>query len=124
MRLRTVLLAAAAASLAACATEQSASTSSGEERDCFRAQSVSGYSAVDEHSVRIRVGASRSYTMHTNWNVNDLDWTQAIALRSDNSWICTGNVFGQVEVTGGSLGRTYPIQTITRDPDPPGQDGS
>ena len=124
MRFRTVLLAAAAAGLAACATEQSASMTPAEGRDCFRAQSVSGYSAVDENSVRIRVGASRSYTMHTNWNVNDLDWTQAIALRSDSSWICTGNVFGQVEVTGGSLGRTYPIQTITRDPDPPGQEGS
>jgi hypothetical protein len=124
MRLRTVLLAATAAGLAACATEQSASTEPRENRDCFQSRSVSGFSVVDEHNVRISVGASRSYTMHTNWNVNDLDWTQAIALRSDSSWICTGNVFGQVEVTGGSLGRTFPIQTITRDPDPAGQVGS
>jgi hypothetical protein len=124
MRIRTVLLAAAAASLAACATEQSASTNPSADRDCFRANSVSGYSVIDEHNVRVRVGPSRSYTMHTNWNVNDLDWTLAIALRSDNGWVCTGNVFGQVELVGGTLGRTFPIQTVTRDPPPPGQEGS
>ena len=124
MRFRTILLAAAAVTLTACATEQSASMTPAEDRDCFRAQSVSGYTVVDDHNVRVSVGANRHYTMHTSWNVNDLDWTQAIVLESDSSWICTGNVFGQVEVTGGALGRSFPIQTVTRDPDPPGQEGS
>ena len=124
MRVRTLLLAAAAAGLAACATAQSASMTPSEGRDCFHADSVSGFSVIDDHNVGISVGASRRYTMHTDWDVSDLDWTQAITLRSDSSWICTGNVFGQVEVTGGSLNRSFPIQTITRDPDPPGQVGS
>lgn len=123
MIVRASLFAAALLGLAACATPSDSAGLSG-ERDCFHAQSVSGYSVVDDHNVRVRVGPSRSYTLHTSWNVNDLDWTQAIALRSDNSFICTGNAFGRVELIGGQQGRTFPIQTITRDPDPPGQTGS
>jgi hypothetical protein len=129
MRINTALLAAAALSLAACATaeqtsEQTAAMTPGEGRDCFRAASVSGYSVVDDHNIRVHVGPNRSYTMHTTWNANELDWTLSIALRSDTGWICTGRVLGAVEITGGTMGRTYPIQTVTRDPDPPGQQGS
>jgi hypothetical protein len=79
---------------------------------------------IDDHNIRVRVG-SRSYTMYTSWNANDLDWTNVLALRSDTGWICTGNVRGSVEVTGGQTpARTYPINTVTRDPDAPGQQGS
>jgi len=126
MRIRTALLAAAAAGLAACTptTTDTASMTPSEGRDCFRAESVSGYEIIDDHNIRVRIGPSRSYTLHTTWNANDLDWTQTIALRSDTGWICTGNVFGAVDVTGGTMGRTYPIQTVARDPDPPGQVGS
>lgn len=124
MRLRSVLAATAIIGLAACATpEQSAETPS-EGRDCFRAETVSGYEVIDDHNIRVRVGPSRTYTMHTSWNVNDLDWTNALALRSDTGWICTGNTRGGVEVTGGQLHRTYPIQSVTRDAPPPGQEGS
>lgn len=124
MRLRYWLAAAGLVGLAACATaEQSAETPSA-GRDCFRAESVSGYETVDDHNIRVRVGPGRSYTMHTSWNVNDLDWTNSLALRSDTGWICTGNTRGSVEVTGGQMQRTYPIQSITRDPPPPGQEGS
>lgn len=128
MRIRTALLAAAAIGLAACATpeqdsQQTAMTPS-EGRDCFRAASVSGYSIVDDNNIRVHVGPARSYTMHTTWNARDLDWTLQLALRSDTGWICTGRVRGAVEITDGTLARTYPIETVTRDPDPPGQQGS
>jgi hypothetical protein len=126
MRFSTLFVASALAALAACATTQSedASTTPAGGRDCFRAEQASGYETIDDHNVRVRIGPSRSYTLHTSWNVNDLDWTQSLALHSDTGWVCTGNVFGSVEVTGGTMHRTYPIQTITRDPPPPGQEGS
>jgi hypothetical protein len=123
MRFSTLLVALTA--LGACTTtEQQAGTTPAEGRDCFRAQQASGYEMIDDHSVRVRVGPSRSYTLATDWNVRDLDWTLHITLHSDNGWICTGNVFGRVELTGGTLRRNYPIQTVTRDPPPPGQEGS
>lgn len=126
MRLKAAFVTAALA-VAACATpEQSAENMTPSEgRDCFRAASVNGYEIIDDHNIRIRIGANRTYTMNTNWNAGDLDWTTAIVLRSDTGWVCTGRVLGQVEVSGGALGQTYPINTITRDPEPPAdQQGS
>jgi hypothetical protein len=123
MRLPALLFTAAAFALSACETTGATSADSAGS-DCFRAEQASGYSVIDDHNIRVSVGPSRSYTLHTDWNANDLDWTQSLALRSDNGWICTGNALGRVEVTGGALGRTYPIRTITRDPPPPGQEGS
>jgi hypothetical protein len=125
MRFRTTLLAAAAIGLSACATEQSASMTPGADRDCFNASSVNGYEIIDDHNIRVRVSTRRTYTMTTSWNASDLDWSQAIALRSNTGWICTGNARGNVEVTGGTFNRTFPIDTITRDPEPPSdQQGS
>jgi hypothetical protein len=125
MKFTPLLLGAAALALSACTTAdqtQDDPTSAG--RDCFRAEQAAGYEVVDDHNIRVRVNPSRSYTLHTTWNANDLDWTTTLALHSDTGWICTGNARGSVEVTGGTLNRTYPIQSITRDPPPPGTEGS
>jgi hypothetical protein len=127
MRFNALILAAAAAGLAACTTAEGGtqSASAPANRDCFNAASVNGYEIVDEHNIRVRVSTRRTYTMTTSWNANDLDWSNAIALRSTSGWICTGNARGVVEVTGGTFNRTFPIDTITRDPEPPSdQQGS
>jgi hypothetical protein len=122
--IRSALLAATALALSACASAgETASNTPPSERDCFRSESVSGYSVVDEHNIRVTVGARRTYTLSTNWNVNDLDWSNAIALRSPTGWICQGPTPG-LEVTGGRPPRTFPIQSVTLDPPPPGQEGS
>ena len=123
MKLAPLFVAVSALAISACTTTQTASTnpSSG---DCFRAEQASGYSVVDDHNIRVRVNPSRSYTLHTTWNANDLDWTTRLALHSDTGWVCTGDTRGGVEVTGGTLHRTYPIQSITRDPPEPGTEGS
>jgi hypothetical protein len=112
--LRTLLIAGAAIGLSACATGTEAARADG--RDCFHADEVSGYSVIDDHHVGIRVGANRNYVLETNWNVRGLDWGNAIALRSDMSWICTGENLG-VRVTGGDPVRTYWIQSVSRGPD-------
>jgi len=123
MRIAASIMALAALALGACTTPVSSTTPS-EGRDCFRAADANGYAIIDDHNIRVRVSPSRSYTLTTNWNANDLDWTQVIALRSDSGWICTGSGLG-VEITGGEPRRTYPIDRITRDPEPPAdQQGS
>lgn len=113
--LRTTMIAAALA-LSACASTGDTQTASAGERDCFFSNSVSGYNIIDDHHIRVSAGASRSYILETNWNARDLDWTQAIALRSSTGSICTGNGLG-VEVIGGEPQRTYPITSITREPE-------
>lgn len=113
----------AALALAGCATQEGTQTTA-TERDCFRAEDVNGYSIIDNHNIGVRVGASRNYILSTTWNARDLDWTQAIALRSSTSYICTGNGLG-VEVIGGEPRRNYPITSVTRAPtDEPAPTGS
>lgn len=113
---RTFLALAAAAALSACATQPGDQAAAPEGRDCFNSNSVSGFSYIDENHIRVTVGANRDYILTTMFNARDLDWTQAIALRSTTSWICTGNGLG-VEVIGGQMHRTYPITSIERAPE-------
>jgi hypothetical protein len=119
----------AAALLATACTSDGAQTASAApaagDRDCFAASAVSGFSFVDNHHVRLSVGPSRDYILTTTWNARDLDWTQAIALRSSSNFICTGNGLG-VEVVGGPNHQTYPITGIARAPEasPPAPQGS
>ncbi len=125
MRVNAVFLTAAILALSACETaSQDGADAANAGRDCFRAEQASGYSIIDEHNIRVNVGPSRSYTLHTTWNANNLDWTSSLALRSDSGWICTGRVLGSVEVTGGTPRQSFPISSVTRDPPPPGQEGS
>lgn len=124
--LRTLFI-AAALGLTACAsstpdTTQSASASN-EGRDCFRSGDVNGYNYVDEHHVKLSVGASRDYILTTTWNARDLNWTQAVAIHSTTGWICTGNGLG-IELSGGQPHRTYPITGIERAPEPVAPQGS
>ncbi|MBI3439922.1 MAG: hypothetical protein HY054_14950 [Proteobacteria bacterium] len=102
--------------LGACTTPSAGATPPA-GRDCFASSSVLGYSIVDEHNVKVHVGASRDYILTTNWNARNLDWGEAIALRSTTGWICTGNGLG-VDVTGGRPSQTYPITGIARAPAP------
>jgi hypothetical protein len=127
MRFKPIIILAAGLALAACTTataDQSAANTPADGRDCFRTQDVAGYQTIDDHSIRVRISGNRTYTLATNWNVYDLDWTHAIQLRSSSGWICTGNVFGSVEVIGGTYTRSYPINTVTRDPVTPADQGS
>lgn len=119
--MRSVVILAAALGLAACATTgEQAST---EGRDCFYASNVTGYNMIDDRHVGVSVGANRHYVLETMFNANELDWTQAIALRSTTGQICTGSGIG-VDIIGGEPRRTYPIVSISRAPDETGAPGS
>lgn len=118
--------------LAACSTAMSgigshanAAPTPGSDRDCFLASSVNGFNVVDDHTVRVSVGASRHYLLGTSWNAHDLNWSEVIALKTQGSdWICVGNGLG-VDVRGGHPPQTYPITSVTREPEaPPAPQGS
>jgi len=109
--------------LAACASS-SGGTQTASSNDCFRSEQARGFGVIDNTHIRLSVGASRDYILTTMWNARDLDWTQAIALRSATGRICTGNGLG-VELIGGEPRRTYPIVSIERAPsDEPAVQGS
>lgn len=113
----------ASLALAACATEPGGQTATS-TNDCFRQEDVNGFNVVDNNHVGLRVGANRHYLLTTMWNANDLDWTEAIAIRSATGRICTGNGLG-VDLIGGEPRRTYPIVSIERAPeDEPAVQGS
>lgn len=115
----SLIAAAAAFGLAACASSETTTASAGApaDRDCFNTRQVSGYGVIDDNNIRVTAGANRNYILHTNWNARDLDWTHAIALRGNGDWICTGNGLGVSIIGGDPIRRTYPVDTITREPD-------
>ena len=113
--LRNLLLAAAALSLAACASTETASSGAAADRDCFRAMDVSGYGVLDEHRIRVTIAPQREYYLTIRQNTRDLDWAHAIAIRSTTSFICVGNGLG-VQLMGGDPPFPYPVTLIERAP--------
>jgi len=120
--IRTILLAATALAIAGCAaqTEQAENAS---QRACFAADTANGFNYIDENHISLSAGPGRRYILTTMFNARDLDWTQAIAVRSTSGWICTGNGLG-VEIIGGDPVRTYPVTYIARALEPPAPQGS
>lgn len=122
--MRTILAAILALwTLAACATSETGSAQSANSSDCFRSEQVRGFSVIDNTHIGLSVGANRDYVLTTMWNARDLDWTQAIAIRSATGRICVGNGLG-VELIGGEPRRTYPIVSIERAPEDDAAQGS
>jgi hypothetical protein len=127
--MKTLLAACAALALTACTTanQTAAADAAPSSRDCFAAASINGYNVVDDHNVTVRVGASREYNLRLDLNARDLDWTNAIAIQSNTSFICVGNGLG-VRVIGGEPRRDYFVREITRvvepTPTPAAQQGS
>ncbi|HRO04521.1 MAG TPA: DUF6491 family protein [Terricaulis sp.] len=123
--LRPLLLAAAALALTACSSSGASDThasTTAPAQDCFRNDDIFGYGVIDDHNIDVRA-RGRHYIFTTDWNARDLDWTQAIAIRSSTGWICVGNGLG-VEIIGGEPQRRFPVSSITRKPEEPEPTGS
>jgi hypothetical protein len=115
--LRTVLLAGFALAISACATataQESATAPAG--ADCFRNEDINGFGVVDDSTVRVRVGASHTYLLKTDWPADDISWGHVLAIRSPSGWICTGDGAG-VRIVGGAPVRSYYLTAIERGPD-------
>lgn len=82
----------ATAVTAACTTESPPSrTAAREGRQCFRASEVNGFTALDDRTVNVHVSVNDVYRLELFGYCPDVDWTQAIAIRSrGSSWICQG----------------------------------
>lgn len=100
------------------ATPPQAAATGAPHTDCFYGSSINGFSLRDRHTVDVTVGANRHYLLTTDWDAHELNWSEAIALRSTNGWICTGNGIG-VEIIGGRPRQIYPILSIARAPQAP-----
>lgn len=109
---RTAFLAAAALALAACASsdEQAApvetraapqaapapapaETAAIDTRDCFNIRAISGFSHVDDDTLRINVGASRAYEIDTSGaTCRNLRFANQISLEADpaSNFLCVG----------------------------------
>ena len=96
-RLSPPMLAAFAGviAVAGCADAPPAATAAavgGPESDCFHANSVNGFSPVNDELVDVRVGANRHYRLELAGYCPDVDWSWRIGLRTrgGSSWICHG----------------------------------
>lgn len=87
----------AALSLSACASPNSGLETAA--RDCFRTSDVRGYGVVDEHSVRLRVGAQRAYILTIREDTRRFDPTEPIAVQSSSGYVCVGEI-GGVRIVG------------------------
>jgi hypothetical protein len=59
--------------------------------DCFNANTVNGFTALDDDTVDVQVGASRYYRLELAGVCPNVNWTRGVALVSrGSSWICHG----------------------------------
>jgi hypothetical protein len=114
----TSVWAAATAALflvGACATpDPDNPRASNPSRQCFFANSASGFTAVDTQTVHVRVGARDVYRLDLMGSCPDINWNSQIALVSrGSSSICTGT--GATIVTRGPTGQQRcPVRMVTQ----------
>jgi hypothetical protein len=94
MRMKTTLAIAATllAGVAATPVATAKSPAAKYDRDqCFYTKMVSGFSAPDDKTLYVRVGAREVYRFDMFGHCPDIDWNQNLALVSrPSSWICNG----------------------------------
>ena len=80
--------------LAGCAQQPgpAPATASSAGRDCFSAGSVSGFTARDDDTVDVQVGARRHYRLELAGVCPNVNWATGVALvaRGGSSFICQG----------------------------------
>ena len=84
----------ALATLAGCAqqTAPAPATATSGARDCFSARSVNGFTARDDDTVDVQVGARRYYRLELAGVCPNVNWATGVALvsRGGTSFICQG----------------------------------
>jgi len=92
--IRTLALAAPLAALMMTTTALAADAAAAPEkpkRQCFWANQVNSFAAVDENTVNLRVGVRDVYQLEMLGPCHDIDWSNAIGIRSrGSSYICSG----------------------------------
>ncbi len=111
-------MASALAALAAagCSQEEAARSASADSgRQCFRPASVSGFTAEDDRTVFVRVGARDVYRLEIVGICPDVDWSQRIAIRDRTGagWVC-GGMDAELLVRSPSGLDRCPVTNVTR----------
>jgi hypothetical protein len=79
----------AAFSSSATAQEPAAETKT--KRQCFTSRDVTGFNALDDRTVNLRVGVRDVYRLELFGACPEIDWTNEIAIQArGGSWICSG----------------------------------
>ena len=82
------------ATVAGCAQQPgpAPATAASSGRDCFSARNVSGFSALNDDTVDLQVGARRHYRLELAGVCPNVNWATGVALvaRSGGSFICQG----------------------------------
>ncbi|MGE0594967.1 MAG: DUF6491 family protein [Hyphomonadaceae bacterium] len=118
--IRTLVVAGALALTAGCATPQQSASAARDGRDCFNANSISGFGVIDARTVRVDVGPSRQYALTLFSNARELRFNERIGIETRPSdWVCAGS--GVPGVTIYSLDhpgqRSWPVTAVARLPD-------
>jgi len=72
-------------------------------RQCFYANSINGFTAVDDRTVNLRVGVKDVYQLDLLGPCPDIDWSHQIGIESrGSSWICSG--LDAMVITKSSIG--------------------
>ena len=80
-----------AAPLAALLALGAAGPAAAKRDNCFHARNVSGFRAMDDKTVYLRVGVRDIYRLEVMGRCPEIDWSQRLALVSRGSpWICSG----------------------------------
>ena len=83
----------ALATLSGCAQQPAAPAAAASgARDCFSARSVNGFTARDDDTVDVQVGARRYYRLELAGVCPNVNWATGVALvsRGGTSFICQG----------------------------------
>ena len=92
--IRSAAIPLAFATLAGCAQQPASApaTAASGARDCFSARSVNGFTARDDDTVDVQVGARRFYRLELAGVCPNVNWATGVALvsRGGTSFICQG----------------------------------
>lgn len=99
--------------LGGCAAQPSRELAAQDNRKCFYADNVNGFTAVDDDTVNLRVGANDVYQLELLGPCPDVDWSLKIGIQSrGSSWICSG--LDATLITPSAIGpQRCPVRTIT-----------
>lgn len=92
--IRSAAISLILATLAGCAQQPAPApaTAASGARDCFSARSVNGFTARDDDTVDVQVGARRYYRLELAGVCPNVNWATGVALvsRGGTSFICQG----------------------------------
>ncbi|MDB5456914.1 MAG: hypothetical protein JWP92_2499 [Caulobacter sp.] len=115
MTLKPALAASLLAVLALCAgTADAAPKKASPARQCFYANNVNGFSAVDDEHVYVRVGVKDVYAFKMFGRCPDVDWSWRLGLVSrGGGFICSG--FDAELIVPSSIGtQRCPVRDIRK----------